>query len=318
MNNNAEYYKKLAGGCIIGKKDSTVWSYASIYKSANETYPTNFRLHRAKIKNQTTKSTCVAHALSSMKEIQDYYDAVFLGEYSTMFIYSFRQEQQAKTEGMIIQYALDNLRNVGVCEYDLMPGNLDYIESMVIRFKESRNTELFENAKKHRISNYAEISSGDVDSIKHALYIDKSPVPIGCTLYESFFDTEADGICKIPRKEQEQVCGGHAMLIVGWTTINGKEYWVVQNSWGEAWGDNGYCYMDVKNFPIDEAFCCFDIVDYPINLSDISGRWSESVISQCVRAGILNGYPDGKFKPANTVTREELAAVVVKILNKIK
>ena len=74
--------------------------------------------------------------------------------------------------------------------------------------------------------------------------------------------------------------------------------------------------MDVKNFPIDEAFCCFDIVDYPINLSDISGRWSESVISQCVRAGILNGYPDGKFKPANTVTREELAAVVVKILNK--
>ena len=148
MNNNAEYYKKLAGGCIIGKKDSTVWSYASIYKSANETYPTNFRLHRAKIKNQTTKSTCVAHALSSMKEIQDYYDTVFLGEYSTMFIYSFRQEQQAKTEGMIIQYALDNLRNVGVCEYDLMPGNLDYIESMVIRFKESRNTELFENAKK--------------------------------------------------------------------------------------------------------------------------------------------------------------------------
>ena len=87
---------------------------------------------------------------------------------------------------MIIQYALDNLRNVGVCEYDLMPGNLDYIESMVIRFKESRNTELFENAKKHRISNYAEISSGDVDSIKHALYIDKSPVPIGCTLFARF------------------------------------------------------------------------------------------------------------------------------------
>ena len=37
----------------------------------------------------------------------------------------------------------------------------------------------------------------------------------------------------------EKMIGGHAMLIVGSTDT----HFIVRNSWGAEWGDNGYCYI---------------------------------------------------------------------------
>lgn len=34
--------------------------------------------------------------------------------------------------------------------------------------------------------------------------------------------------------------GGHAVKIVGWGTMDGKDYWTVANSWNTNWGDNGF------------------------------------------------------------------------------
>ncbi|TCM93145.1 S-layer family protein [Paenibacillus sp. BK033] len=46
------------------------------------------------------------------------------------------------------------------------------------------------------------------------------------------------------------------------------------------------------------------------SFTDIDGHWAESSIETAMQAGVLNGYPDGSFKPNNTITRAELLKVM--------
>jgi len=36
----------------------------------------------------------------------------------------------------------------------------------------------------------------------------------------------------------------HTIAVVGYGTLNGKDYWLIKNSWGTAWGDNGYIKLE--------------------------------------------------------------------------
>ncbi|KAK5896712.1 hypothetical protein CesoFtcFv8_009844 [Champsocephalus esox] len=37
----------------------------------------------------------------------------------------------------------------------------------------------------------------------------------------------------------------HAVLLVGYNTMGDVPYWIVQNSWGTAWGNEGYVYIKI-------------------------------------------------------------------------
>lgn len=54
----------------------------------------------------------------------------------------------------------------------------------------------------------------------------------------------------------------------------------------------------------------------PINFLDVDeNKWYYSTIKKAKAAGYINGYPDGTMKPGNPITREEVAAIIARILN---
>lgn len=48
------------------------------------------------------------------------------------------------------------------------------------------------------------------------------------------------------------------------------------------------------------------------DLTDVKGHWSEKAISSLTEKGVINGYPDGSFKPDQAITRAEFAKLVSK------
>ncbi|CAF1036426.1 unnamed protein product [Rotaria sp. Silwood1] len=53
------------------------------------------------------------------------------------------------------------------------------------------------------------------------------------------FDYYASGVLDVSGCPTHQNMN-HALVLVGYGTENGTDYWKVKNSWGADWGDNGY------------------------------------------------------------------------------
>ncbi|MGR6836864.1 fibronectin type III domain-containing protein [Syntrophomonas erecta] len=52
-----------------------------------------------------------------------------------------------------------------------------------------------------------------------------------------------------------------------------------------------------------------------VKLSDIQTHWAQKTIEELVASGAIGGYPDGTFKPDQSITRAEFATILVKSFN---
>jgi C1A family cysteine protease len=70
------------------------------------------------------------------------------------------------------------------------------------------------------------------------------PFVFGLKLFNSYENkqTKSTGIISIPLPHEQEI-DNHCMMAVGWKFISNKRYFIVQNSLGETWGDNGFCYV---------------------------------------------------------------------------
>lgn len=110
----------------------------------------------------------------------------------------------------------------------------------VAQFATVPTSQCYIDAEKHKAVLYHSIPQ-NLKSIKSAL-ASGYPVPFGISVYESFESdaVAANGIVPLPLLT-EQLLGGHAVLIVGYD--DSKQWFIVRNSWGSGWGDQGYFYL---------------------------------------------------------------------------
>lgn len=192
---------------------------------ADTEFPETFTLDTVPVKNQWTKPTCTAHALSSVCE---YHHKRQHGEYqkfSTEFIYGLRENGYYIGDGMAIRDGLNTLYKYGNTYERDCSGNNDYEKAM--ENVAERLGELKDLAYPHRISAYFKINTAE--ELKTAL-MKCGVVVVSMRTYE-----EAKLVKDVYTFDESKRRGAHCVFIYGWN----EKGWLVQNSWGYLYGGDG-------------------------------------------------------------------------------
>jgi hypothetical protein len=60
----------------------------------------------------------------------------------------------------------------------------------------------------------------------------------GCSTFSNYKGgiMDRDGACAC----ESTSCIDHAVLLVGYSDVSNPPYWLLKNSWGKGWGEDGY------------------------------------------------------------------------------
>ncbi|KAF3439689.1 hypothetical protein FNV43_RR17967 [Rhamnella rubrinervis] len=102
------------------------------------------------------------------------------------------------------------------------------------------------------------ISQGAEDELKHAVGLVR-PVSVAFEVVHDFRFYK-EGVYTSDTCGSDPMDVNHAVLAVGYGVENGIPYWLIKNSWGDSWGDNGYFKMELGKNMCGVATCA----SYPV------------------------------------------------------
>ena len=194
------------------------------------------------IENQLRTGSCVANAASSGLEMMSTDKRVNL---SRMFLYyNIRKDYEhlhLKDAGSYTRDAFKYINKYGIPDESLWP----FIEDQVLI---EPSTEAYQEAKANTVNKYERLY--DKEDIKDAIY-NGYAVIFGSDIGRDFHYLEGPLDTQNYKRVSEEnfSIGAHAMCIVGYDDILGG--FIIENSWGEDWGDKGLMLFEYEEFFAD-------------------------------------------------------------------
>lgn len=183
--------------------------------------------------DQGQLGSCTANALCAGFAYETH--NVYMG--SRLFVYyneRMLEHTISQDAGALLSDGINSLKKHGLCSETLWPYNIK-------KYTKKPKPKCYKQALAHCVISASNIQNTLVD-MKQSLTAGH-PFVVGIAIYDSF---ESDavaltGIVPMPNINTESLLGGHAVLVVGYDDTH--QWFIVRNSWGTDWGDQGYFYL---------------------------------------------------------------------------
>ena len=202
---------------------------------------TDLRRKCPPVYNQGALGSCTANAIAGAVEFDRMKQKLSDFVPSRLFIYYNERVIEGTVpidSGAMIRDGIKSVASDGVCPEPEWP----YVGS---RFARKPTATCYTDAKLDRAVSYQSLIQ-DLNQMKGCL-ASGYPFIFGFTVYQSF---ESDAVKKTGHAPMpgwgERPVGGHAVMAVGYDET--KQWFLVRNSWGAAWGIKGYFTMPYAYF----------------------------------------------------------------------
>ena len=208
----------------------------------NETYEAkevkeksvNLKDFFTKVKDQGQIGACTVFAISSIYEYILKRNTDEQADLSESFVYynvRHLEGKELEDTGSSFQDVIASIGKQGICTEELHP--------YTCLLSDIPSEEAYLDGEKRRITKALNVNITEKD-IKSALQ-EGYPVAISLKIFESF--NAISGFVKRPTEEEIESAdfGYHAMVVVGYS--DDTKFFLVRNSWGEHFGNKGYCYI---------------------------------------------------------------------------
>jgi C1A family cysteine protease len=197
------------------------------------------------VKNQGKLGSCTACSLATAVEtLEKKYKLNNLKILSPLFLYYNERKELKSTStdsGSSLSVGIHCLQTIGICPQIDCPYNIS-------KFNICPSQQAYKDALIYKINKVIKVIY-DIDTIKSIL--NNHPIVIGIMVYSSFENDSVTktGIVPYPDVNNETYLGGHAMCMYGYDDTT--QTFLVRNSWGPKWGNNGDCSIPYK-YILDE------------------------------------------------------------------
>ena len=251
-------------------------------------YPEEYEIPRnVGIKNQGNIAACVACTCAEVGE------AIFGKEMSEAWAYGRLRANTDNFSGMYTARTLDMWKSVGIVPFS----DFGILKEMPeIKKLTDKFSDLDEVAKKYKIGGYAAINYADKTKRDLAVKEALTRNDIGLVAVAGdYFGT------------------AHCIRLTGWN--DKKDTWKFQNSWGVDYGEGGF--DEIPRYEVDYIYAVFP-EEFKLPFADVpENKWSYKAIKNLYFAGLINGVTDTLFEPERNITREEVAAIIDRLLKAV-